>query len=345
MPSRKKHSVITMLVLSEAIRRRSHEDRAAIVRRVFAADMNRDPVAQLLERSAQAPADTVTPSWAAELVAEGVAEFFATLPASIYGALAALAQGVNMRGLATLRVPGRDRTKRLNVAWVGEGAPIPVSGAALTGPVMTKGKLACITTTTDELLEATDSAADAIELLLKEDAALALDMALLSTDDAVEGVSPPGLLHGVTAIPGTEDPVADVRALLAGLGNPTAPVFIVNSLQLPGLAAAHLLTGPDLLANMPLIVSPSVTPGRVVAADASDIVLSTGEDVRIDLDNVTTIHEEDTSPDPIVDGAGVVAAPTRSLWQTSCTAIKIVYPAAFAKRRADAVAYLDAAAW
>jgi hypothetical protein len=47
---------------------------------------------------------------------------------------------------------------------------------------------------------------------------------------------------------------------------------------------------------------------------------------QIETSKASTLHMEDTAPLPISQ-SGVVAAPTRSLWQTDCVATKISYGA------------------
>ncbi|WP_367394565.1 hypothetical protein [Cupriavidus sp. Agwp_2] len=334
----RRYHVITMLALAEAVRLNTHEDRATVMKRLFPADSQRDPMAALLERGVQGPADSVTPGWAAELTQQTIAAYLASTPASLYGQLVRLAQAVPLTGENTVVVPGRDRTKRLRFAWVAPGAPIPVSGGQLTGSLLRQGTLGAITLATTELL-ASSAAASVLDALLREDAAYAADNALFGTDAAVAGKNPAGLLFGLTPIPST-NPQADVRALLEALNNPTAPAFACNALQLPGLQAAHLMTAPGLLAGMPLMVSANIPPGRVVAVDAPDIAMSSGDTVAIEATEQGVVHEED-DPGAIVDEAGTVARPVRALWQTSVVAIRALYPTTWAARRADAVAYAD----
>lgn len=339
-----RYHIITMLALAEAIQLRTHEGRASVLKRLFPGEWQRDPLASLLERGVAPPADGVTTGWAAELTQQTVAAYLASTPTSLYGQLVRLAQAVNLSGTSDVVVPGRDRSMRIKFAWVGQGDAIPVSGALLTGPRLQNGKLAAITHATAELLESS-AAADVLDMLLREDAAYAADAALFSTDAAVAGVSPAGLLHGLVAVTASTDPVADIRALLEALNNPTAPAFAVNSLQLPGLQAGNLMTGPGLLCNLPLMVSASIPPGRVVAVDAADVLMSSGETVEIEASETATLHEVDTDAAPIVDAGGVVAAPVRALWQTRCVALRAVYPTTWDTRRDDAVAYLDNVEW
>lgn len=341
-------SVLALLALAEATRRltKTSDSREAIVRRLIG-DYRPD-LLSLLERGVQTVARTDVVEWAGAAIQQDMAEFFSAMPAtSIYGALLQLAttQGVTMGSARTLVLPGRDPSVRLRYQWVAEGAAIPVSSGQLSGPILQKSKLACITYATDELLSSS-AAADVLTMLLREDAAYAADAALLSADAGVPDVSPPGLLYNVVAVPPADpaDPVVDVRNLLAALGNPTAPIFMANSAQMPGLASAHLLTTPTTLAGMPLIASPSVKPGQVIALDSASLALSIGDVVSIETSNQTVLHEE-IDPTAIIDEAGAVAKPVRSTFQTCVTAFRSVLPTGWQTRRPDAVAHVDDVLW
>ena len=74
--------------------------------------------------------------------------------------------------------------------------------------------------------------------------------------------------------------------------------------------------------------------------DAGDFASVTGDTPMSDVSDVATIHEEDTAPLPIVTGAqgsGVVASPTRSLWQTASIGVRMMLDMNWTMRRTNMV--------
>ena len=73
------------------------------------------------------------------------------------------------------------------------------------------------------------------------------------------------------------------------------------------------------LQGYPVIESSNVTADTMLLVDAADFVSVTGDTPRFDVSDQATLHMEDTTPLQIATGAqgsGVLATPTRSLWQT-----------------------------
>jgi hypothetical protein len=88
-----------------------------------------------------------------------------------------------------------------------------------------------------------------------------------------------------------------------------------------------------------IIISRSVAAGTVIALDAADFATVTGDSPRFAVSNEATIHEEDTNP-AAIGSAGtptVVAAPTRSLFQTDTIAIRLSLYLTWAMRRSGMV--------
>jgi hypothetical protein len=74
-----------------------------------------------------------------------------------------------------------------------------------------------------------------------------------------------------------------------------------------------------------------------VAPAALAAALSPAPD--IETANAGELHMNDT-PLPIVDSGGIVAAPTKSLFQTETIALKMRWPVSWALRNAGAIAWL-----
>jgi hypothetical protein len=140
---------------------------------------------------------------------------------------------------------------------------------------------------------------------------------------------------GVDAITG------DVRKLLAALhaaGAGIEPIFV---------AAPPEATILKVWSNgvLPVFASSALASGSVVAVEASSFVTAFSGAPQFNVVDASVIHEE-TDPDPI-GSAGtppVVAAPSRSLWQTDCTAMRMIVRTAWGPRAAH-VALLTGAQW
>jgi hypothetical protein len=68
-----------------------------------------------------------------------------------------------------------------------------------------------------------------------------------------------------------------------------------------------------------------------------------GEAPRFEISDQATLHMEDTTPLPIVDG-GVPAAPVRSLWQTDSLGLRLIMPMNWIMRRPVA-ALINGVTW
>jgi hypothetical protein len=233
-----------------------------------------------------------------------------------------------------------------------------------TSQVLTPKKMAVITTWTREIDE---HSIPAIEGLLRqaiqEDTAVAIDTVLLDSN-AATAVRPAGLVQGVTALTATTGGgfnalVGDIKlltgALLTGTrGNIRVPCWIMNPQQvmtaglipMPGMSAfpfaAELSAGN--LRGWPIIDSGTVPLGTVMVVDAADFVAVGGDAPRFEVSDQATLHEEDTTPEPIVDG-GEPAAPVRSLWQTDTLALRLILPMNWALRRTGVVAWMQNVTW
>ena len=88
----------------------------------------------------------------------------------------------------------------------------------------------------------------------------------------------------------------------------------------------------------------------MIAIDAAAFVSSLGA-IDFLISDETAVHMENTAPLPIVGGSaqppviGSVAAPTTSMWQSACTAIRSLLDCDWALRRTGAVAVVNSVSW
>jgi hypothetical protein len=130
----------------------------------------------------------------------------------------------------------------------------------------------------------------------------------------------------------------------------------MNPLQVMSLGITQTTTGDFLFADSAaaaskftgrIISSLTVPEGRVIAIDAADFATATGDAPRFAVSTEATLHEEDTTPLAIGTAGtpNVVAAPTRSLFQTDAVAIRMVLYVTWAMRRTGMVQTIANVDW
>ena len=318
-------------------------------------------------RAATAPAMTTVTGWAAELVQQINVDFMETLmPKSVFPRLRTYGLSLSFGRNGKIAIPTRSRTPTIAGSFVGEGMPIPVRQGQFTAQILVPKKMAVITTWTREICE---HSVPAIEGLLRnaiqEDTAVSLDAILLDAG-AATAIRPAGLLNGVsvttaTAGGGFNALVGDIKNLTGALmtgtaGNIRNMVFLMNPQQ---VLSSSLTPAPNsgifpfeevgrgTLRGYPVIDSGTVPLGTVIALDAADFVVVGGEAPRFEISDQATLHEEDTTPLPIVSGSapGTHANPVRSLWQTDSLALRLVLPLNWTLRRTGVVAWTSGVTW
>jgi HK97 family phage major capsid protein len=320
-----------------------------------------------LMRAATNPAMTTVPTWASELVQTGIADFLNTLPVdSIYRPLSAMGARFSFGRNGVIRVPSRSATPNVSGAFVGEGQPIPVRRLGLTSITMTPKKMGVISTFTRELAaHSTPSIEGIIRDAMGEDTAVTIDTVLLDANPATT-IRPAGLLNAVVPIAASAAPdsavamVQDIKALISAITasrGGRAIAVLINPSQGIGINFQQTTTGEFLFASasdagtrlgVTFISSPNVPIGTVIAVDAADFASATGDVPEYDVSDQATIHEEDTAPLPIatgVAGAGVVATPTRSLWQTASLGVRMLLDINWAMRRTGMVQAIVGVTW
>lgn len=268
------------------------------------------------------------------------------------------------------KLPLREVPANINIAgqdgaatgyWVGQSKSIPVSKADFTDVNLTNLKVAALAVVSKELLRDSSPAAERlVRDALVEASAQKVDQTFFSAAAAVAGVSPAGILNGLTAgstsgadIDGV---IADVKALYAAFiaaHNADGLQFVTTqalskSLGLmqnalgnwafPGLSA----DGGALLGD-PLVAGANVGAGDLILLKPSDIYKIGDRGVQVSLSTEAAIQMDD-APDGASD-TPVANTSVVSMFQTDSVAIKVVRPLNFAKRRASAVAYIGDAAY
>jgi len=242
--------------------------------------------------------------------------------------------------------------------WVGESKAIPVSKPDFSDVELTPLKVGAIAVCSKELVADSDPSA---ELWIRDSIAQAsaqrIDTTFLSASAAVAGVSPAGILNGVSGIAASGTDAAAVRAdmmsLYAGfltaknasglvqVMTPSAAkalALLVNALGQPEFVGLNA-SGGSLLGDT-VYTGDNVTPGNWILLKPSDIWKIGDSGIDISMTDTATIEQND-APQGAGDTPTAASATLMSLWQTEQVGFKVVRRINFQKRRASAVAFVQ----
>lgn len=241
--------------------------------------------------------------------------------------------------------------------WVGESKAIAVSKVDFSAVSLTPLKVAALAVMSLELMRDSSPAAEMlVRDALVEASAQRIDGTFLSASAAVAGVSPAGILNGVTAITSngiTEpDVLADIEALMNPFitaKNSSGTGFVLNS----GLAlklqlmrnALGVRSFPDMretggtLEGKTAATGDNVDPNQLILLKPSDIWRIGDSGVRVELSRDATIEMSNT-PTGASDTPADMSSPRVSMFQTDSVALKVVRSINWQKRRSDAVQYI-----
>jgi HK97 family phage major capsid protein/HK97 family phage prohead protease len=306
-------------------------------------------------KAAVAGGGTGSGEWFAEL-AESDSRYTGDFIEFLYGMT--VYDKLNLRS-----VPGRIKVKGQDGAftgyWVGESKAIPMSKGDASSVELLPLKVAGLTVISMELLEDSQPAA---EMLVRDGLAEAIsqrvDQTFLSATAASAGVSPAGLLNGVTAIQASGTDLAAVRADLQALLYPFVSNKMASGITLamnPATAMAiGLMYGAlDQLAyptinqtggtlnGMPVVVGDNVTPGQIIAIRTQDVWRIGDSGIRISMSREATIEQQDDPSGATDTPTGVTTTNLTNMFQEESVAFKVVRRINFQKRRTAAVTFIE----
>ena len=246
--------------------------------------------------------------------------------------------------------------------WVGESKAIPATQGSASSVSLTPLKVAAVAVVSNELIrDASPSAEQWVRDLLVEASAQRVDQTFLSTSAAVAGVSPAGILNGVSAgsSAGTDgDGVrtdleilasnfiqnknASGLALITSTGLALAMQLLRNALGQREFPEVRMDGGS--LEGMPLVTGDNVGSGDVIMLKPTDIWKIDDRGISVEISREATI-EMNSAPSGETDTPTAAANTLNNMFQTESTAIKIVRPINFQKRRSHAVAYIGDAGY
>lgn len=241
--------------------------------------------------------------------------------------------------------------------WVGESKAIPVSKADFSDVELTPLKVAAMAVCSKELVaDSSPSAEMWIRDSIGQASAQRVDTTFLSSTAASAGVSPAGILNGLSAASpsGTDaDAVrADLMTLYTGFlaaKNATGLVQIMTPSMAKALQLLRNSLGqrefPDIRADGgslegdTVYTGDNVTPGDWILLKPSDIWKIGDTGVDVSMSDQATIEQND-APQGAGDTPTAASATLMSLWQTDQIGFKVVRRINFKLRRATSVAYL-----
>jgi hypothetical protein len=194
--------------------------------------------------------------------------------------------------------------------------------------------------------------------LLREGAARSLDKAIFSAT-AASALRPAGILFGVTPIAATANAplTLNIEVVGADLENLVNPLVDAGGgrhvmiMMAPGKAIALTTVAPGLALlrdlGAEIVGVPTMPNAQLIAVEAMGFASSFGPDATIETTIHAEIHLEDTAPADIgtVGTPDVVAAPTKSMFQTQSVALKLELPCAWAMRAPGLVQTITAVNW
>jgi HK97 family phage major capsid protein/HK97 family phage prohead protease len=257
---------------------------------------------------------------------------------------------------ANVTIKGQDGTA--TGYWVGQSKPIPVSAADFSTVTLSPLKVAALAVVSNELLRDSSPAAEMlVRDALVDASSQRIDTTFLSATAASSGVSPAGLLNGLTPIASAGVDAAGLRADIKALYRPFITAKNVDGLQLvmhPAQAKALSLlvnalgqpefpgltvNGGTLLGDT-VVTGDNVDGGSIILLKPSDIYRIGDTGVEVSMSREAMI-EQSTAPSGATDTPVAAGQYMTSMFQSESTAIKVVRSINFAKRRSTAVAYIN----
>jgi len=262
---------------------------------------------------------------------------------------------------ANVTVKGTDGAA--SAAWVGQSKAIPVTQGSASSVALTPLKVAAIAVVSNELLQDSTPAAEMwVRDLLVEAMSQRVDSTFLSAAAASNGVSPAGILNGVsakTSAGNTADNIrTDIEVLMADFiaaRNVSGLAFVTSTglglaLQLMRNALGQRefdgvkLTGGQL-EGLSLYTGDNVGSGDFILLSPRDIWKIGDSGLQVSISREATIEQQDNPTGATDTPTGVTTTNLTSMFQEESTAIKLVRRINFQKRRANAVSYVGDAGY
>jgi len=243
--------------------------------------------------------------------------------------------------------------------WVGQSKSIPATTGDFSTVNLTPLKVAAIAVTSNELLrDSSPSAEQLVRDALVQASSQRVDQTFLSNTAASSGVSPAGILNGVTALGsnGQDDAAVreDLKELYAPFISANIPTDGLTLVMHPNLAVSIGLIanalgqdafpniGPNggTLRGVPVVTGHNVGATHIIMLKPSEIWRIGDSGVEVSLSREATI-EQDTAPAGASDTPTAASATLMSMFGTESTAFKVVRSINYQKRRTQAAQWIS----
>jgi hypothetical protein len=305
-----------------------------------------DRAASIIARASTLPADLSNTSALARTI---MPDFFATLgPVSAGAQLLQEGLQLNFGSAAAISLPALVADAS-TVGFVGENQSIPMQQFAVEPAVILHPKkMAMGIGLTHEMIARNAQAI--IEDRMKRDAAPALDRMLFDSNPS-DATRPAGLRYNIAALTASNASAtldamfADLASLVAAVAPLSArpPILITT----PTRAILAPMMSPHSLAPLTVLASYELASGDMIMVQPDALVSATGGVPQIEKSDQGTV-QFDTVPAALLGTPGnpaVMAAPTRSFFQTDTIGLKLRFQASWALRDARGVAWLTTSKW
>jgi hypothetical protein len=312
-----------------------------------------DPISPLHTKASTAPATTTTSGWASQLAATSVVDTLVGLgPASAASELVRRSINLEFGRNYALSIPTITQAST-DLAFVVEGAALPVRALGLAGATVTPFRCGGIFTFTAELLRhSTPNAITLTRATLNESLGAALDSIMLDANAATSS-RPAGLRNGAASVSPTAG--GGDAAMARDLGLLAAAVSGVGGLGICFVAHPDevlkiiLRASGEFLSRFPVLPSNALSDHTVMAIALPALAIVANPVPRIEEADQATLHMEGASPAAFSTSGtpNVISAPIRGLWQSDSVGVKLVMEISWALRAAAsaAVATVASVTW
>ncbi len=245
--------------------------------------------------------------------------------------------------------------------WVGESKAIPLTVGDFSTVNLSPLKVGALSVVSNDLIRySTPAAEQLVANMLREASAKRIDQTVFSATAASAGVSPAGLLNGLSAIATTGTDQAAVLSLINLLyapfitaKNASGLTWVMSPAQAKAISLLVTSLGnpafPSITGNGgtlmgdPVVVGDNIDSSQVILLKASDIYKIGDTGVEVSVSQEATIEQRSDPSGATDTPVGMNVTGMTNMFQEDSTAIKIVRHINFAKRRTTAVAYSDTA--
>jgi HK97 family phage prohead protease len=245
--------------------------------------------------------------------------------------------------------------------WVGEAKGIPNTPGDFSTVNLSPLKVGALSVITNDLIRySTPAAEQLVANMLAEASAKRIDQTVFSALAASSGVSPAGLLNGLSAIATTGTDQAAVLSMINLLyapfisaKNSSGLTWVMNPAQAKAISllvtslgnpAFPSITGMGgMLMGDPVVVGDNIDASQVILIKPTDIYKIGDTGVEVSVSQEASIEQRSDPAGVTTTPTGVNATAFTNMFQEDSTAIKIVRHVNFAKRRTSAVSFTDTA--